>query len=131
MRVIVCGGRDFEKRKTLYDVLDAMHAETPITFLAEGGEPNGADRMAGDWAILKGIEHKTYRANWDAFGLSAGPRRNSYMLAHARPDRVVAFPTYDKSGTPSRGTADMMRKARVAGVRVDKVSAWGLVEMQK
>lgn len=39
---------------------------------------------------------------------------NAAMLAHAKPDLVVAFPG-------ARGTADMVRRARAAGVRVVEV----------
>ena len=44
----------------------------------------------------------------------AGPERNARMLAEGRPDLVVAFP----GGT---GTADMVRRAKAAGVRVVEV----------
>jgi hypothetical protein len=48
-------------------------------------------------------------ADWEKLGRSAGPIRNQAMLDEGRPDLVVAFPGH-------HGTADMVRRARAAGV---------------
>ena len=44
-------------------------------------------------------------------GRSAGPIRNQAMLDEGRPDLVVAFPGH-------HGTADIVRRARAAGIKV-------------
>lgn len=44
-------------------------------------------------------------------GKAAGPIRNQRMLDEGKPDLVVAFPG-------GRGTADMVRRAKAAGVPV-------------
>jgi hypothetical protein len=56
-----------------------------------------------------------YPADWNTHGRTAGPIRNSRMLAEGKPDLVLAF-THDLS--KSIGTRDMVTKARAAGVRV-------------
>jgi hypothetical protein len=50
-------------------------------------------------------------ADWNTHGRAAGPIRNQRMLDEVKPELVVAFPG-------GRGTADMVRRAREAGVNV-------------
>lgn len=116
MRVLVCGGRDFENRLWLYAVLDDIHDRTPITRIIHG-DYDGADRLAQKWANDRGVVDDPYQADWKAHGRRAGPLRNSRMLAESAPDLVVAFPG-------NRGTADMVRKAKDAGVEVVEVTRW-------
>jgi len=110
--LIVCGGRDFADRAFLFAALDAVHRKRPITTLAQGCCPTGADAFAVEWAKARGVRCIGFQANWREFGASAGPRRNRQMLDYGV-DGVVAFPG-------NRGTADMVRIARAAGVTVWK-----------
>lgn len=98
----------------VYAVLNKLHREAGIGCLIEGGAL-GADRLAQDWANGTGIPVETYEADWENQGSFAGPARNARMLAEGRPDLVIAFPG-------GRGTADMMRKARKAGVEVIEIA---------
>jgi len=120
LRVLVCGGRDYRERQHAYDVLQAIHENTGICLIIEGGQRTydermklvgGADAFAAEWAILRGVERRTFKADWRKHGRSAGPIRNQQMLDECRPDLVVAFPGGD-------GTADMVRRARAAGIEV-------------
>lgn len=113
MKVLVTGGRDYPGVQHVWSVLERLHAETPIEMLIEGGA-SGADQHARRWAIRRDIRTLTYgvsKAEWAQFGKAAGPMRNARMLKAGQPDLVVAFPGHD-------GTADMVAKARAAGVRV-------------
>lgn len=112
MRVLVCGGRDYADRDAVYSALDKLHAKVHITLIIEGGQ-TGADRLARDWAKLRGIEYETEDADWKRYGPAAGPIRNALMLTKHRPEGVVAFP-----GT--KGTPDMCRRAVEAGLKVWK-----------
>jgi hypothetical protein len=114
VRVIVCGGRKYEDDARVRAVLDAGIDGQPITEIAEGGA-HGVDEHADEWAVIRGVPSKTYNAHWPKHGKAAGPIRNAEMLANFKPDAVIAFP----GGT---GTADMVRKARAAGVRVIEVT---------
>lgn len=107
-RVLVCGGRDFKDTDALIDYLDAEHHTAPIGVVIHGGA-KGADHLAGFWAFKRGVGQIVYPANWTKYGKSAGPIRNAFMLADARPDVVIAFPGGD-------GTADMVERAKRAGV---------------
>jgi hypothetical protein len=110
VRVLVTGGRDFADREWLFAVLDAIHAERGIACIVEGGA-SGADRLAKEWTWERGIALKEYPADWKEHGRAAGPIRNRKMLREGLPDLVVAFPG-------GRGTADMIRAAKAAGVEV-------------
>jgi len=112
VRVLVCGGRYYDDWTFIVNVLDSVHARQPVTLLIEGGA-TGADSLARRWAIARGIEVATYRANWDRYEHRAVPIRNSQMLLKGRPELVVAF----KGG---RGTAHMVTIAAAALVPVLK-----------
>ena len=113
MRVLVCGGRDFCNDRLLYRSLHALHALYGVTLLIEGGA-RGADRLAREWAVKTGVEVKTYPADWDKHGRSAGPIRNEKMLLDGKPELVIAFPG-------GKGTAHMVALAEKAGVQVKTV----------
>ena len=103
MRVLVCGGRDLGDR----ELVDRTLAPLGITLLIEGGAP-GADTLAAEWAWENGVHTARVNALWERHGRAAGPLRNSAMLS-LDPHLVVAFPG-------GRGTADMVRRAKAAGV---------------
>jgi hypothetical protein len=109
MRLLVCGGRDYTDRATVFAVLDRVHAHRPITCLVHGAA-RGADSLGAAWAISRGIHTEPHPADWLRLGKAAGPLRNAEMLATGV-DGVLAFPG-------GRGTAHMVRIAREAGVPV-------------
>lgn len=110
MRVIVCGGRDFRDRKAVFDALDRLHAKRGIGFLIQGCA-DGADYLAWQWGEARGVPVGSYPAEWDRYGKRAGAIRNQQMIDEGKPDGVVAFPG-------GRGTADMVRRAEAAGLKV-------------
>ncbi len=111
MRVLVCGGRDFNDADLVARTLDAE----AITHVIQGGA-RGADRLGYDWARKRKVPVSTFNADWQRFGPKAGPLRNQQMLDEGKPDLVIAFPG-------GRGTADMVRRALAAGVPVREVPA--------
>lgn len=127
IQVLVCGGRDFADSQKVNDALDKIHAERVIESLIEGGAGNswysrmlkrrvtiGADLLAKLWAQSKGIQVFEHKANWDLHGKAAGPIRNQQMIDRGNPVLVVAFPG-------NHGTADMVRRARKAGIEVIEI----------
>jgi hypothetical protein len=119
-RILVCGSRDWSDRDLIETILDGMLERKPLgepLVIIEGGA-TGADAIAGDWAEWwqKGaaVEHERHPAPWSEHGRAAGPIRNQMMLDQRHPDVVWAFVT--KELEQSRGTADMVRRARQAGV---------------
>lgn len=114
MRALVCGGRGFGNDTLLFATLNNLHRHRPITALIHGGA-TGADRMASHWAVDKGIPHLRFLPNWKKHGKAAGPIRNARMIAEGKPELVIAFPG-------GRGTADMIAKAKTAGIEVIEVA---------
>lgn len=121
MRIIVCGSRTFTDHNIVTAVLDGLwrqveRQEEYWLAVHEGGA-NGADTLARNWALNQNVDHVfhvEHPADWTKDGKAAGPIRNQKMLNEAVPDFVIAF--VDKPLDQSRGTADMVRRARKAGV---------------
>ncbi|CAN1722779.1 DUF2493 domain-containing protein [Hyphomicrobium sp. 1Nfss2.1] len=113
--VLVCGGRAFRDVVWLRSALDRLHVEVPFARVIAGGAC-GADTLAAEWAVSRGIPADVFMADWEGLGRKAGPIRNQRMLDEGKPDLVVAFPG-------GRGTADMVRRARDAGIEVTFIEA--------
>jgi hypothetical protein len=119
MRVLVCGGRNYADERFAFALLDRIDAEHEIAAVIHGGA-GGADAIGRNWTYhdcnARGVERERicFPANWSKHGNAAGPIRNQQMLDEGGPDLVVAFPG-------GRGTADMVRRANAAGVRVMRV----------
>jgi len=108
--VLVTGGRNYTDLPRVYQTLDKIHEETPISRLV-AGDASGADEHALAWAECANVDRKRYEADWAKYGKAAGPRRNAEMLKSESPQLVVAFPG-------GSGTADMTTRAKAAKVRV-------------
>lgn len=113
VRLLVCGGRNFNNRKYLEFILDEFLAAIPISCLIHGGA-RGADRMANEWAKAKQIPTEIYKAEWEKHGQAAGPIRNQEMLTKSRPDKIIAFPG-------GNGTANMVKLGTDAGISVTEI----------
>lgn len=129
MKVLVCGGRDFNNSRLVANVLAKLSREGHIEVIIHGGA-TGADTLADRWAKAHDIPTKPYpvsKEDWARLGKKAGPIRNSVMLADSGlgdGDVVVAFPGGD-------GTADMIAKVKRRCLRLlepkeddIKKSAW-------
>ncbi len=111
MKVLVCGGRDYDDWPKLKKALDQFHEVTPITEIIHGGA-QGADRLSGVWARWNNIKETVFPANWKEHGKSAGPIRNKQMLDEGKPDVVMAF----KGG---KGTENMKKQTIDRGVNLE------------
>ncbi len=69
VRVLVCGGRQFEDRDTLNAALDKLHLARGFTLLIAGGA-RGADSLAEAWAKAAGVPrqdpHAVLGIPWEA-----------------------------------------------------------------
>lgn len=139
MRVLVCGGRMFgevprdtpicerprisavarEHARLIWDTLDTFRVDGKLTVLIHGACRTGADFHADRWARNCLVPVEAFAAKWRVNGKldrSAGPRRNQQMINDGKPDLVIAFPGGD-------GTADMISRAELAGLKVERIEA--------
>jgi hypothetical protein len=115
MRALVCGGRDYDDRDHVWNTLCELDAERGPFEVVIHGRATGADSEAMIWAQGLGRKHAPFQADWHTHGRAAGPLRNQRMIDEGRPNLVIAFPG-------GRGTADMVRRAKAAGVEVIEIS---------
>ena len=113
MRVIVCGGRNYNDHVKICESLNAMHHKHGIDLIIEGGA-NGADAHAATWATNNEVPRCTFHANWKKLGKRAGPVRNENMIVLGKGDCLIAF-----SG--GIGTKSMTSLARKHGLLVWEV----------
>lgn len=107
MRVLVCGGRDYNDIENINAALDMLPTKPSI--IIQGGA-RGADNWAAIWALHRGIHVAEVKALWESYGKSAGFKRNNAMLL-LNPDYCVAFPG-------GNGTKMMVELCQFNGVTV-------------
>ena len=110
MVVLVCGSRDWTDDQAIFKRLSKLPDGTTVIH----GACSGADSLAGKIAKKLGLVVKEFPANWTKYDKAAGPIRNSEMLSYGV-DLVLAFHC---DITKSKGTLDMVNKAKKAGVPV-------------
>lgn len=108
-RVLVCGGRDYANIERVFYALDQYHKRHGPISLVITGAARGADTLAGAWALARRVDLDPYPADWRTHGKRAGPLRNQQMIDEGKPTVVIAFPG-------GAGTADMVRRAKAAGI---------------
>lgn len=118
MKVLVCGGRDYNDRAKVFNTLDRLFKSGGPDYcemLIHGGA-RGADSLGGEWARSHGIPEVIVPANWDYYGKRAGLERNHWLL-QLEPDAVVAFP----GGTGTRHMVSLCRA--VIGMEIHEIGA--------
>lgn len=134
MKVLVCGGRDYENRRVFFREMDRLHQERgPFSLIICGGA-RGADTLASNWSVERlrkqAQQFHVLPSEWSdikssgarvkkstsgkKYNAAAGPRRNQRMLLEGKPDLVVAFPG-------ASGTKDMTDRAERVGLEVIRV----------
>lgn len=116
MRVLICGGRTFNNYDVFMGHVISIQSKYGNFKTIIHGGANGADRCASLFANspTDRKEEICFPADWDKYGRAAGPIRNQRMLDEGKPNLVIAFPG-------GRGTADMVRRATAAGIKVIKI----------
>lgn len=109
-RVLVTGSRRWRMGTPIFNAL--VERYEPGAVLIEGEAP-GADVISRRLGERIGYKILPFPADWDRYGRSAGPIRNTQMLEEGKPTDVLAFPLPD-----SKGTWDMIDKALAAGLKV-------------
>ncbi len=113
MNLIIAGGRDFNDYDLLCQSLDHLLKNTDKSMITVFcGMAKGADNLGMLYADTHGITVKFFPADWDKHGKKAGILRNQEMI-DAGATHLVAF--WDQK---SKGTADMIARAKRAGIQV-------------
>jgi hypothetical protein len=100
------------------DLVRALHwaywelAAPPQHVLLVHGDARGVDQQAAAYWEAWDMPTEPHPADWANYPNTAGPLRNSEMVALGA-DLCLAFPSL-----ASKGTYDTMKKARDAGIRV-------------
>jgi hypothetical protein len=113
MKILVCGGRNFSNYHVIYSVLDGYLGSVDLVV---NGNATGADEWATSWAKENGVPVSVFCPDWKRLGKAAGPIRNQRMIDEGKPDLVIAFPG-------GRGTADMVNRAKIAGIPVREIGS--------
>lgn len=157
--ILVCGGRSFgdiatlqrryplnyrqhplwERREAEYDfvfrTLDFLAIELSANYRHDlpwkpsdlrivAGAASGTDTVAIDWAKARGADWIEYPAEWERYGIRhAGKIRNQQMLDEEKPQIGIAFPGF-------RGTRDMIRRMKAAGIEVRQIDHKCAIQIQ-
>ena len=113
MRIIFSGSRRWDNRKVVKRVIKSLPKNSVVV---HGGAP-GLDSIAHSLALKYGLALEVHHAEGGRGGRAAGPKRNQQMI-DAGADTVYAFPVSE-----SKGTWDLVNKARSAGIPVNIIPA--------
>ena len=116
MRLLICGGREFDDWEKFHAEVQTVYTSQDLsdTFTIISGGAKGADFLARVLAKFHSVPYIEFPADWKKHGRAAGHIRNQQMLDEGKPDMVIAF----EGGT---GTADMVRRAKKAGIEVKEI----------
>jgi hypothetical protein len=107
MKIIATGGRAYKDAAYVNTVLSEIRP-TIICI----GDARGLDKLVLEWAKAHSCPVKIYKAEWDKYGLAAGPLRNKKMIEENRDaEKLIAFPG-------GLGTKNCIQQASRAGIAI-------------
>lgn len=118
--VIVCGDRNWLDRRPIRRLLESLDAGEQTVIITGGAA--GADTIAFEESITFGHRNIKMDAPWRFHGKRGGPIRNGWMLdilltlQHRHPSAVCEVHAFHDHIAASKGTADMLGRARTAGI---------------
>lgn len=97
--VLIAGSRDFEDYRTAKKYIDFCleNIRKQYKIIIISGGANGADKLGERYAHENRMKCIYYYPDWEKYGKSAGPRRNSEMVKKA--DYVICFWDGESRGT--------------------------------
>lgn len=114
MIVLVCGGREYNNRKKVYEILDNVlldNINADLLLIHGACHKGGADILAEDWAKSRQVDYVGIPAKWKKYGKSAGYRRNESMLHRWKPSLIIAFP----GGSGTKNMVEISRPLKEDG----------------
>ena len=111
MKVIIAGTRTITNYSALKRTISM--SLLPITEVVSGG-CKGPDILGERWAKENNVKVTRFTADWDKFGKSAGPRRNTEMVEYVGKDGALIL-IWDGY---SKGSSDILAKSIIKGLKV-------------
>ncbi len=115
MYCIIAGSRNATKEETYRAIQESGFAHEITTVVS--GCAGGADTWGEQWATEHEIKVAKFPAPWRKYGKQAGPMRNQLMADVS--EALIAVRV-----NMSRGTSDMISKAKAKGLRVKVLDIW-------
>jgi hypothetical protein len=130
VRILITGSRDWADERFLCNMLNAFRDQNPKRndggghILVSGHCPDGADKIAEEYAEDVGWTVEPHPADWKTHGKRAGFIRNSEMvrlgadvcLAFIRPCKKQGCPDSAKGPHDSHGASMTVKLAEAAGI---------------
>jgi hypothetical protein len=107
MKTIIAGSRTINNYSLIVDAINESGFDITEVVC---GEAKGVDTLGKLWAYSENIPVKSFPADWNTFGKSAGYKRNVQMGEYA--NALIAI----TSGSP--GTKHMINIAKEKGLKV-------------
>lgn len=108
MRVIIAGSRSIDN----YDLVKHCIAQSNFTITTVvSGTARGVDKLGERYAKENNIPIKQFYPNWDAYGKSAGYKRNALMAENA--DALIILIEGN-----SKGSTHMYNIAKEKGLKI-------------
>lgn len=117
--IIVSGSRDWTNEPSIRETLSRERSGQNVCLIH--GDCRGADRLAASIAREFGWRVIAQPANWNKHGRAAGPIRNSEMIRDWKKQNPIVF-AFHENLEQSRGTKDLVKKAKRAGLCVTNVT---------
>lgn len=113
MKIIVAGPRDYNNTNHIFNTIIKFIKQLNldkrnITIISGGAK--GVDSIAIDFAKYYSLPYQIFPADWNTYGKSAGPIRNTEMAKNAQV--LIAF--YNGS----KGTTNMINTAKKNGLKI-------------
>ena len=109
-RILICGDRNYANFNKIEKYILTLPKDTTIV----EGDCRGTDRISGYLARKHGLTDEKHPANWDKYGLSAGPLRNQEMID----SKINIVTVFHEHLEDSKGTADTIRRAKTANIPI-------------
>lgn len=105
MILVIYGGRDYTDREELFRECDRCRSVSLVLC----GEAKGADTLGKEWALSRGIEVRSFPADWDKHGKKAGHLRNIEMAEIAN----IGLGFWDGKSKGTKHMNSQMKKFKV------------------
>jgi SLOG family YspA-like protein len=105
MKLAIVGSRNYDNYDNFKVIVDQYLDKNGIPLEIISGGCKGVDKLAEKYARELDIPFKSFEADWNKYGRSAGPLRNTQIIEYCT--HVLALPTKG-----SVGTLDTIRKAQ-------------------